>query len=487
MGASQAQNGSEGSFLSRSLTDDQVRTLHEASLEILERIGVRFYHPEALDLLRKAGSEVLEGNLVRIPSRLVEWALQTAPKTITIYTRDGQQAMVLGGYRSYFGVGSDCAYIYDLYTGDRRKAVLDDVVKGVRLVDALPNLDFVMSMFLPSDVPKETYERYQMEVMLSESRKPIIFVGLEAASTVDAVEMASAVAGGLEPLQRYPFIINYINPTSAFRHDQEGVQRLLFAAERNLPTIYVPGNFRGTTAPMTMAGAMALGNAGQLAGLVLSQLKREGSPFIRTAAGGATLDMRSMLNSYAAPDEGPFGWDLAHYYGLPTFGIAGCSDAKVFDAQAAAEAALTLFANAVNGVNLIHDIGYLDCAMTGSLELVVFCDELVGWIRRYLRGRLEITEETLALDVIQEVGPDGCFLETKHTLRHCREDWIPRLLDRRDYKGWSEAGSTTLYQRANQLVKDIIETHRPEPLPLAALQRIRAVTLRANAAIGGTI
>jgi trimethylamine--corrinoid protein Co-methyltransferase len=487
MGASQDQVNPQSSILFRSLADDQIRVLHEASLEILERTGVRFYHPEALDLFRKAGGEVLQSNLVRIPSRLVEWALQTAPKTVTICNRDGQQAMILGGYRSYFGVGSDCLYIYDPYTSERRKAILDDVVKGVHLVDALPNLDFVMSMFLPSDVPKETYERYQMEVMLSESSKPIIFVGLEAASTVDAVEMASAVAGGLESLQRHPFIINYVNPASAFKHDQESVQRLLFAAERNLPTIYVPGNFRGTTAPMTVAGAMALGNAGQLAGLVLSQLRREGSPFICTAAGGGTLDMRSMVGSYAAPDGGPFGWDLAHHYGLPTFGTGGCSDAKVFDAQAAAEVALTLFTNAVNGVNLIHDIGYLDCAMTGSLELVVFCDELVGWIRRYLRGGLEITEETLALDLIHDVGPDGHFLETRHTLRHCREDWTPRILDRRDYKGWSETGSTTLYQRANRLVKDILETYRPEPLPVPVLQRIRAVTLRANAAIGRKI
>jgi len=404
----------------RSLTEDQIALLHEASLEIMARTGMRFYDQEALDLFKKAGASVSDGNLVRIPPHLVEGALRTAPKVIPIYDRNGRRAMSLGGYRSYFGVGSDCMHIYDLHTGERRKAVLDDVIQGVRLVDALPNLDFVMSMFLPSDVPEETYERHQMAVMLRESTKPIVFVGMEAASTVYAVEMASAVAGGMESLQRCPFIINYINPTSAFRHNEEGVHRLLYAAERNLPTIYAPGNSRGMAAPVTEAGAMALGNAGQLAGLVLSQLKREGSPFIRSKPGGGTVDMRTMVGSYAAPDGGPFGWGLAHHYGVPIFGTAGCSDAKVFDAQAAAEAALTLFANAVSGANLIHDIGYLDCAMTGSLELVVFCDEMVGWLRRYLR-KLDISEETLALDLIHEVGPDGHFLETEHTLRHVRE------------------------------------------------------------------
>jgi trimethylamine--corrinoid protein Co-methyltransferase len=458
----------------KSLSQDQITLLHEASLEIMARTGMRFYEQEALDLFKKGGADVSDGNRVRIPSHLVEWALRTVPKNITIFDRTGRRAMSLGGYRSYFGVGSDCMYLYDLHTGERRKAVLEDVVQGVRLVHALPNLDFVMSMFMPSDVPETTYERYQMAVMLQESTKPIVFVGMEAASTVCAVEMATVVAGGLESLQRYPFIINYVNVTSAFRHNQDSVQRLLYAAERNLPTIYAPSKSRGTMAPMTVAGALALGNAGQLAGLVLSQLKREGSPFLRSKPGGDGMDMRSMVSLYTAPDGGPFGWELAHYYGIPIFGTAGCSDAKVFDGQAAAEAALTLFDNAINGANLIHDIGYLDCAMTGSLELVAFCDEVIGWLRRYLR-RLEISEETLALDLIHEIGPDGHFVETAHTLRHVREDWHPTLFDRLNYHRWAAEGGTTLQQRANQKVQEIIKEHRAEPLPDVVVKRVNAL------------
>jgi len=165
---------------------------------------------------------------------------------------------------------------------------------------------------------------------------------------------------------------------------------------------------------------------------------------------------------------------MAHYYGVPIFGTAGCSDAKIFDAQAAAEAALSLFSNTVGGANLIHDVGYLDFAMTGSLELVAFCDELIGWLRRYLRS-LEINEETLALDLIHEVGPDGHFLDTEHTLRHVRENWRPRLLDRLDYHRWAADGAKTLEQRANQRVRDILESHRAEPLPDDVLAAIQAV------------
>jgi len=458
----------------RSLSEDQICLLHEASLEIMSRTGMRFFEEEALDLFRRAGAGVSEGNLVRIPPHLVEWALRTVPKNVTIYDRNGQRAMALGGYRSYFGPGSDCSYIYNLETGQRRLAVLEDVVRAVRLVDALPNLDFVMSMFLPSDVPQDLYERRQMAVMLQESTKPIVFVGLEAASTVYAVEMASAVAGGLESLQRSPFVINYVNVVSAFRHNDQSVKRLLYAAERNLPTIYAPSKSRGTMAPMTVAGAIALGNAGQLAGLVLSQLKREGSPFLRSLPGGDGIDMRSLVSLYAAPDGGPFGLDLAHHYGIPTFGMAGCSDAKTFDAQAAAEAALTLFDNALNGANLIHDVGYLDCAMTGCLEFLVFCDELIGWLRRYLR-KLEISEETLALDLIHEVGPDGHFIDRKHTLRHVREEWVPALMDRNNYQRWAANGATTLQERANHRVREVLADHRAEPLSQEITQTIEAM------------
>jgi trimethylamine--corrinoid protein Co-methyltransferase len=460
-----------------SLTADQISLLHDASLEILARTGMRFFSQEAVELFRKAGARVSDGNLVHIPAHLVEWALGSAPKNITIFDRNGERAMSLGGYRTYFGVGSDCMSIYDLTTGEHRKAVLDDVVQGVRLVDALPNLDFVMSMFLPSDVPETCYERHQMAIMLRESTKPIVFVGLEAASTVYAVEMAEAVAGGLETLQQYPFIINYVNTVSSFIHNEESVERLLYAAERNLPTIYAPGVSRGFEAPMTVAGALAVGNAGQLAGLVLSQLKREGSPFLRSKPGGGLMDMNTMVGLYASPDGGPFGWDLAHHYGVPTFGIAGCSDAKVFDAQAAAEASLTLFENAINGANLVHDVGYLDCAMTGSLELVAFCDEVIGWLRRYLR-KLEVSEETLALDLIHEMGPEGHYLQTAHTLRHVREDWRPRLFDRHNFLRWAEGGSTTLQQRANQKVREILADHQAEPLPAEVVQQLQAIVER---------
>ena len=462
-----------------SLKNDQLATLHEASMEIMSRTGMRFFDQEALELFKKGGAKVTDGNLVCIPSKLVEWAIQTAPKNITIYDQTGRSVMNLGEYCSYCGPGSDCMNFYDLDTDEHRKAVLKDVVNGVRLVDALPNYDFVMSMFLPSDVPEETYERRQMAVLLQESTKPIVFVGIEANSTVFAVKMAEMVACGEKQLQRYPFVINYVNTVSAFQHNEQSLKRLLYAAERNLPTVYAPGNSRGLTAPMTVAGSLALGNAGQLAGLVLAQLKREGSPFIRGNPSGHLMDMNSMVSLYGAPEGGSFGWDLAHYYDIPIFGTAGCSDAKIFDAQAAAEAALTLFDNILNGANLIHDIGYLDCAMTGSLEFVYFNNELIGWLKQYLH-KLEINEETLALDLIHAIGPDGTFLDAEHTFKHVREDWHPSIFDRLDYSRWAEQGGKKVRERANERVKEIIEKHRADPLPSDIVQKLNDFATQEN-------
>ena len=189
------------------------------------------------------------------------------------------------------------------------------------------------------------------------------------------------------------------------------------------------------------------------------------------------MDMRSMVSLYSAPDSGPFCWDLAHHYGIPTFGTAGCSDAKVFDAQAASEAALTLFDNALNGVNLVHDCGYLDCATTGSFEFLLFCDELIGWLRRYLR-RLEISEDTLALDLIHEIGPDGSFVETRHTLQHVRDDWVPRLMDRNNFLRWEANGGTTLQERANQEVREVLAGYQSKGLPAAVVQELEDVCNR---------
>jgi len=464
----------------RRLTDQQCQKLYWACLEILERTGVRLYDQEALDLLKKAGVPATDGNRVRIPSNLVEKARVTAPERVTLYDRHGNPVMPVEGHRSFFGPGSDCLNIIDHRTGERRQPVLQDVKDAVTVADALPHVDFVMCMFLPSDIPQEIADRYQMEAMLSHTTKPIVFVTTEFSGCDDAVEMAEAVVGGPEQLRRNPISVCYINVTTGLRHNQEALQKLLYLAGKGLPMIYAPSAQGGVTAPVTPAGALAMVQAGSLVGLVLSQLKREGAPFITHGWGGDMLDMQTTVMPYVDPDKRALEADLVHFLGLPMFTIAGCSDSKVMDQQAGIEAALSLIIDALDGGHIVHDLGYLESGMTGSLAQLVICDEILSWLGHFVRG-LEINDETLALDLIDEVGPDGQFLDSDHTLQHFRELWYPSLFDRNNFDGWLAKGGTTLTERAAKRVETILAEHKPEPLPDDVAQAVHAVVERAEA------
>ncbi len=369
----------------QALSDDQCRRLHWASLEILDRTGARLYLQEAIDLAVKGGAEVSDGNCVRFPAGMVERALTTAPKRVVLCDRFGNRVMPVEGHRSFYGPGSDTLNIIDHRTGERRKAVLKDVEEGVTLCDALPGIDFLMSLVLPTDVDQAIADRYQMEVMLSRSTKPIVFVTYDMAGCADAVEMAEAVVGGEDALRRDPICACYINVTTGLRHNQEALEKLLFLAGKGLPAIYVPVETSGATAPVTAAAGAALVNAGVLAGLVLSQLAGEGAPFIVPGWSASVLDMRTLVSHYVDPVETSAAQALADFYGLPMFSMGGASDSKAVDQQAGAEAAMTLLTNTLGGGNIIHDLGYLESGLTYSLAQLAICHDLVGWVKAFAR------------------------------------------------------------------------------------------------------
>jgi trimethylamine--corrinoid protein Co-methyltransferase len=465
----------------RKLSDDQLERIHHASLEILDRTGVVLYDQDALGLFRKAGVPVVDGNRVHIPPALVEWALSMSPKRVVLCDRHGRRAMPLERNNVFFGPGSDCPNILDHRTGERRPGTLQDIVDGIRVCDALPNIDFVMSLCIASDVAnQELADRHQMRAMLMNTTKPILFVTTDFEGCVDAIAMAEVVAGGAEELRRNPMCACYINVTDPLRHNAVALEKLLFLAERGLPTTYTPMVLRGLNGPVTPAGAIALANAGELVGLVLAQLKREGAPIIHSGGYHDMFDMRTMVGVYESPEGRNGRAELTHYYGLPVFGLAGASDSKLPDEQAAAEAALSMLLEALYGVHLIHDVGYLESGKCYSFQQLVICDEIINYIKRFMEG-LEVNEETLALDLIHEVGHSGQFLGTKHTRTHFKEDWYPELFDRDNYDGWKAAGGKTLRENASERVAEILETHHPEPLAPGIQERLADIIENAQA------
>lgn len=463
----------------RRLSEDQNRKLYWACLEVLERTGVRLYEQEALDLLKKAGVQADDGNRVRIPAGLVEKARMTAPSKVTFYNRFGQAAMPVYGHRSFYGPGSDCLTIIDHRTGERRQPILQDNIDAMIVADALENIDFVMCMFLPSDVPQPVADRYQMATMLRYTTKPIFYVTTDFAGCVDAVAMAETVVGSSEALRRKPLAACYVNVTTGLVHNQEALRKLLFLAGKGLPMAYVPSTQGGVTAPVTPAGALIVSQAGALVGLVLSQLKREGTPFIMPGWGGNMLDMQTTVQPYADPDKRAMAPDFVHYLDLPMFALAGCSESKVVDQQAGIEAALTLMSDALCGSHIIHDLGYLESGLTGSLAQLVICDEILSWLSHFVTG-VDVSDTALALDLIDEIGPDGNFLESDHTYEHFRARWYPRLFERDNYEGWLAKGSQTLAERAAARVEKILADHVPDPLDDDIVQQLTAIIQQAG-------
>ena len=460
------------------LSPDDCARLHDASLSILERTGVRIHDDEAVERLRGAGARVGDDGRVFVPGDLVAWALGVAPRSVTLHDRSGAPAMTLAGDNVYFGVGSDCMHIIDHRTGERRRAVLQDVVDGLTLVDALPNMSFGMSMFLPSDVDPAMADRRQMAVMLERTTKPLVVITYDLAAMTDAIAMAEAVAGGADALRERPTCAFYINVTRGLVHNGDSVRKLITLAEKGLPALWIPVTSGGTTGPVTLAGNIAVNNAGVLVGLVLAQLVREGTPLVIPGFGGEFLDLRTLVDPYAEPVSLGIAPALAHHYGLPMFSLAGGSDSKLVDQQAATDAALTMLGTALAGGHLIHDSGYLESGLTGSLVQVAICDEIAAWVRTAI-APVAIDDETLALDLVDRIGPEGSFLETDHTVAHYRERWYPTLMNRQPYATWLARGGTTLAERAAQRVDRLLASHGPPPLPDAARNAIDEILERA--------
>jgi len=461
----------------RLLEPNQIQRLHQAALRVLEETGVQVLHHEALELLSGHGARVTDGKTARIPSYLVEEAIASAPSNVVVFDRNGVPAMELGGRRSYFGTGTDLPKTIDLETREHRDTLEEDVRRSTRISDALPNIDFIGSYGLPRDVPPGLHYIRNFQILVEGSPKPIFFTAESAKDLRVILDMAEAVAGGPEALAARPFLINYSEPVSPLTHSEEAVDKLMVCARSRVPVNYTPAMLAGSTGPVTLAGAVVTATAEALSGLVIHQLTRKGAPILSGFA-ATSMDMLRATVSYTSPEfrlTHSACADLFHHYGIPVWGTAGCSDAQSPDLQSGAEYGFTLLNAALDGANLIHDCGYMGQGFVASPEMIVFADEVIAYVKRYMRG-FDLDPEHLALDVIHKVGPGGHFLGEKHTLDQFQaEHWRPALFNRENLPNWTKAGRTEIGERLLDRTREILNTHEPDPLPEAtrdALARI---------------
>lgn len=464
------------------LSPDECLRIHRASCSILRKTGVNVFNDAGLDLLRRAGAKV-EGQRARIPPSLVESALASAPAAFNLYRRGAQEiALRLDGKAVYFGPGSDTLRYLDPRTGERREFQLADIEDTVRVLDALPEIGFVMSIGVPRDVPEQTFYRHQFAAMLRNTVKPIVFVcdGLEDIQAIAA--MAAAAAGDMRALSRYPNLLLYSEPSTPLQHSQEAVDKLLFCAEHAIPVTHSPAPMMGGTAPVTLAGAVALGNAEMLSGLVMHQLKNPGAPFLY-GHGVHHLDMKTMVSVYGAPEfqlARVMAAEMGRFYGLPVWGYAAHSDSKVIDGQAAADAQFSVLVALMARTNLNHDVGYLESGLTNSPEMMVLTNEIISMTRPFIQG-VVIDDENLALEVIDEVGPGGQFTSHRHTMNHWRSLWNPEIFDRQRLDRWRTRGEKDVNARIKEKTLSLMQEHQVEPLSQAAQAEIDNVLSQSDA------
>ena len=465
----------------RLLTEDQIKAIHQATLDLLQKTGVRVLNQEALGLLKNAGCWIEDQQVVKMPGRLVEESIQCAPSQVTVYNRKGEAAMKLGGREVCFGMGTDLLNTWDLETGLLRPSCLQDVKDSAVVGDYCREIDFIASNAFPLDVPGNLAFVMAFKTLMENSPKPIYFTSAGAEDLGVILEMASEVLGGRDRLREKPFIIHYAEPISPLVHSSGAVDKLFMCADNGIPLNYSPALMSGGSGPVTLAGAIVVANAEALSGLVIQQLRAKGAPAI-TGFSATPMDMRTGSTVYASPDERlthSACCDLYHYYGLPVWGEAGCSDAGSLDEQAAMESMASIMMATLDGCNLVHDVGYLGQGLAGSVASVVMCDEIISYVRRIQCG-FDLSPERIGLDAIHEVGPGGNFLAHAQTLKYCREEhWVPRFMNRRSPETWQRSGGKRYREVVVEKALDILATHRPDRLSRETVKRLDAILEKA--------
>lgn len=447
------------------LSKDELDKIHNTTLEILKNPGLIIPSERALEILEKTGANVnYEKSSVTIPSYIVKEALRNAPKTIKYCARNPKHDILLEKKETYFVTDGAAVYIRDIETGERRSSTSEDLAQWARIMDSLSKIHVLWPSMTPTELPDHLQRIHALATSLNNTEKHVESYANDAREARYEIEIAAAVVGGKEELRKRPIISAVQCPIAPLKFDKGLIEAVMEFAKAGIPVVPLSMPLAGQTAPATLAGTLAVTNAEILGSLVISEFTNPGAPVLYGACPG-NIDFRtgSMVISpeYGLVNTGLA--QLAHYYDLPSEVCGGCSNSKVVDAQAAYERVLTLIPVILSGPDLVAGMGGLEDAKTMAPELLVIDNEILEGILR-LREGFDVSDETLALDVIRDVGPGGHYLTQKHTIDHIKDHWIPRISDRRTYDAWLKADAKDIATAAKEKVKEILATHMPDPV-----------------------
>ncbi|SMC94127.1 trimethylamine---corrinoid protein Co-methyltransferase [Desulfocicer vacuolatum DSM 3385] len=423
------------------LNEEQLSALHQATLDVLEKTGVSITHPKALEILDGAGCKV-DANRVYFPPELVEKAISTAPKSVKLGNRDNSCNITLEGANTYFGATIDCVNYLDPDTQAVSECKSDHVIGMAKLCDALDKYDWTMTLGISRDLPEHIQDRGVARIALEHCSKPVIVSCNDAESLKEIYEMALLCQGGVENFNKAPLLGTLNCTISPLTHDDHLVGKNIYAAEKGIPIVHYSGMQLGGSFPATLAGGIVMGSAESLSGLVLQQVINPGAPFV-FGSFITIMDMKTTVFSYGAIEMAMMVGgmsQLSQRYGLPFFSTAGCTDSKSVDAQAAAEGSLQDLVVATVGGGLVHDTHcWLDHGSILSPAHLVMGQEILRMVNKFTQG-IDVSSDTVALDVIDKVGPGGTFLMEPHTMKNFKNVLYPELFQRTK----AQAPGTTL-------------------------------------------
>lgn len=457
------------------LSPEEVDQIHATSMEVLDTVGVKVEWKTARDLFREAGADVDDkGQCVRLPEKLVLWAVDQAPEEFALYGSDPDFRLKIGGDHVCFaGLGTP-THIIDLDTGERRPSTMADVIRHIQLINGCNQIHNSQMDVWPNDIPMTTIHTEAIWAWAHHSRKPFGMGCYGYLPTLDMMRMMAIVSGGKEEFRRKPTFFAICSVGSPLQMIQMQLEGLLICADYGQPMAMSPEAIAGATAPVTLAGLLAQQNANILAHITLAQIFRPGTPVLYGTV-STIANMRLGTVALGAVETGLItagAAQMARYYGLPCRSVGATTDSKLEDLQAGMERTATLLPAVLAGVNFITCGGTLDGTMLESDALLVLDDEWCGAALRVARG-IEVDDRTLALNLIKEVGFASNYLDKDHTARRFRkEHYIPRLLPREPYDTWEKTGSRSALDHARDRVRQILDNHRPRELDPALEQEL---------------
>jgi trimethylamine--corrinoid protein Co-methyltransferase len=462
----------------RPFSDSDVQKIHAAVITLLEKGGVKVFAPAGREYFKRAGALVDEATcIVKIPRGLVEDAIASAPHSVRLCGRDPRHDLELEGANVYLGTGGTAINVLDLNSGTRRPSTCADVRDMARLVDACDWVHFFLINVYPNDIRDPAHvDLNRFYDAISNTSKHVMGGMYHARGLREVVDMAEMLAGGADRLRARPFVSFITLIISPFKIDEHYGEFTCYLAERGLPVVVPTEPLGGLTSPVTLAANITMHMAETLAGVTLTQAVNKGTPVICGSV-GSVADMRTLAHLGGPIERAMIHAgcsQMAQFYRIPYYSTAGISDSKLVDCQAGYESGMSNLLVALSGANFIHDAaGLMEFDLTASYEKVVIDNEILGRTHRVLRG-IEVTDETIALDLMLEVGPGGDYLGQAHTVRFMRSEFAPyTIADREPREQWEAEGSQDTYTRANAVAKRILREHRPLPLDPGVVGALR--------------